>query len=101
MGIVALLKKTMSNFYGSSSSCTPTTYDDLVARVQSLESLNDGLSYLKGNEVSFGDILAKLDQLCAIQNQQTTILADLQSRLNSLETNGSPSIISVTTTTSI
>ena len=73
MGIVALLKKTMSNFYGSSSSCTPTTYNDLVARVQSLESLN----------------------------QQTTILADLQSRLNSLETNGSPSIISVTTTTSI
>lgn len=94
--ISKLFKNMSTSFYGNATATSSSiSYDALVTRVVALESLNDGLSYLKNHEVSFAEILTKLDGLCAAQNQQTAILADLQSRINTLETGGTPSIITV------
>ena len=84
-----------SSFYGSNSSCASPTFSEVLARLQRLESNIDGFNELRNNELTLGEILTKLNNLCLTQNQQTVILSDLQSRVNALETGGSPLIESV------
>jgi hypothetical protein len=86
-------------FYGRQK--TNPTYDELKDRLTRLETDISGFNNLKNNASTLGEILTKLEKLCEVHTQQTAILADLQSRINALETDGSPIISTVGPTTTI
>jgi len=81
--------------YGSQANCKNDTYGELTSKVDALYSYIQGLEDLKNNQVAFGEILTKLNDLCEKVNQHTTIVSGIQTRTYALETSG-PIITCVT-----